>query len=350
MVLLKNSFVIVLGIMFSAIFNYLFHIYVGRALGPAEYGVFGVLLALYFILSLPANGINNTTVKYAAKFNSEKQLGKIETLRSKLIGLSLIYGIIVLIGLFLFSTFILEYLKIDSLFSLVYVGIMLICGMLLFVYRGILQGTKKYRFYSVNLILESVARLILVVTLIIFGLKSGGAILSYALAYFVSFLLIVSYIQRKSTKKEKIDVKPIYQFFLLVLVINLIIQGIINVPTILIKHFMTAEFTGFWTAALTLAKVGLYIVTGISLVMFAEVAGHKNKRDQKKIFKKAFLLTLIGTVGIAIIFWVWGGLIIRTLYGAEFMGAIQILKWMGLAVIGISLLQLWLNYILAKRT
>ncbi len=350
MSLLKNSTIVVAGVIISNILAYVFHIYVGRSLGPVDYGVFGALMALFMIIALPAGAISYAITKFTARFNLKKEYSKIGLLRKKSTIRVLIYSSIFLLIISLSSKLIANYLKINSILPIILVGVILIFAMILPVNRGILQGMKKFKIYSWNIIIESVARLGLVLLFLFLGLKVNGAILAYGLGYFIAFLFIFPFIKEtKIEKNEFLNMKQIYRFILLVLIVNLILQGIINVPTIFIKHFLSSEFTGYWTAALTLARATLFVATGITIVMFPEVAEKENHKDKKIVFKKALFLTLFASIGIAILFWIIPQIFINLLYGPEFLGAIPILKWMGVAMIGIASLQLSLNYWLAKK-
>jgi len=351
MSILKNSSIVVAGVIISNILAYIFHIYVGRSLGPVDYGVFGALMALFMIIALPAGAISYAITKFTAKFNSKKEYNKIGLLRKKSTMRVVIYSFVLIFIISLSSKLIANYLKIDSVLPIFFVGFTLIFAMILPVNRGILQGMKKFKIYSWNTIIEASARLGLVVLLLFFGLKVNGAILAYGLGYFIAFLFVFPFI-KETNNKEKIslDMKPIYRFILLVLIVNIMLQGIINVPTIFIKHFLSSAFTGYWTAALTLARASLFVATGITIVMFPEVAEKENNEDKRKVFKKALTLTLLASVGIALIFWMIPQIFISLLYGSEYLGAVPILKWMGVAMIGITGLQVGLNYWLAKKS
>ena len=343
----------VFGVIISNIFAYIFHIYVGRALGHVEYGVFGALMSLFIIIALQASAISSAITKFSAIMYTRKEYSKIGILRKKIALRVWIYSLILFFTIVLLSPFIADYLKINSIIPIIIVGFTLIFSLILPVNRGILQGMKKFNAYSWNTIIESVSRLIIVILFLVLGFKTNSALLAYGLGYLISYVLIFPLI--KETKqnfkeKENIEMKSIYRFIIFVLIINLILQLIINLPTIFIKHFYSSEFTGYWTAALTLARISLFVSSGIALVMFSEIAGteKKNKKSKNLIFKKALLLTLLSSILIAIIFLIIPDLFVYLLYGNTFAGAIPILKFMGIAMIFVSLLQLWMNYWLAE--
>jgi len=349
--MIKNSSIVIFGVLVSNILAYIFHIYVGRALGPVEYGVFGALMSLFMIVAMPASAISSAITKFSAKLYSKKEYGKIGMLRKKIAIRIWIYSALFFLILVLFSWIIADYLKIDSNFPVIIVGFTLIFSMILPVNRGILQGMKKFNAYSWNTIIEAASRLILVILFLLIGLKTNGALLAYGLGYFISYIFIFPLIKeiKLSGVNEDIEMKNIYRFIILVLLVNIILQLIINAPTLFIKHFFSSEFTGYWTAALTLARITLFIGSGITLVMFSEVSGIEkdDKKTKKLIFKKAFLMTLLSSILMAIIFLLIPDVLISLLYGGDFLGAVLILKYMGIAMIFVSLIQLWVNYWLA---
>lgn len=346
----RNSFVIVAGIIISNLLGYVFHIIVGRALGPSHYGEFGALISLYLIIALPASALSSAVTKYSAKYNAKREFNKIGALRNSLGKKTLIFGVFLFLVVAALSFPLSGYLKVPA-FSIVIVGITLIFSLILPINRGVLQGMKKFKILSANSILEAAFRLALAFVFIFLGFKANGAVLAYGLAYLLAFVFIFPYVKetKSSEKLEKNELSKIYKFVFIVLVVNLVIQLIINLPTLFIKHAYSAEFTGLWTAALTLARISLFITGGITLVMFPEVAEKENHEDKKTIFKKALLLTLLVSVGVALCFILFGNLAVTILYGKTYLSAVPILEWMGLAMIPIGVLQLWVNYLVAGR-
>src|SRR4030095_5805242 len=84
MSLLKNSTIVIVGVVVSNILAYVFHFIAGRMLGPEDYGIFGALMALFLLISLPAGALTFAITKYTARFNSDDDLGKIALLRKKI--------------------------------------------------------------------------------------------------------------------------------------------------------------------------------------------------------------------------------------------------------------------------
>ena len=351
MSLLKNSSIVVVGVVVSNILAYVFHFIAGRMLGPEDYGVFGALMALYLMVALPAGALSFAITKYTSRFNSENELGKIALLREKMQKNVLIFSGVILLLIIVFSKLIAGYLHITSVIPVIIVGITLVFALLLPINNGVLLGMKKFRILSWNTIIEASSRLALLVGFLYLGYSVNGAVLAYGLAYFASYLWVFLYIKEirgANTAAEKIEIKPIYRFIFQVLLVNIIIQSILNIPSLFIKHFYSSEFTGYWTAALNIARISLFISAAIAQVMFPEIAGEKDHQNKKKIFGRAALLVLLASSGIALLFFIIPQTFIQILYGSAYLGAVPLLKWLGFAMIFIGFLQLWANYELAR--
>ncbi len=351
MSLLKNSTIVIAGVVISNLLAYVFHFIAGRMLGPEDYGEFGALMALYLIVALPVASLAYAISKFTARFNTGNELGKIALLRKKMQNDILIFSCLMLFLIIVFSKMISNFLNITSAVSIIIVGFTLVFALLLPVNNGILLGMKKFRALSMNAIIEAFARLVLLLVFLYLGYSVNGAILAYGIAYFIAFLWTFPYLKEirvAAMSVDKIEVKPIYKFIFQVLLVNIIVQSILNIPSLFVKHFYSSEFTGYWTAALNIARISLFITGAISLVIFPEIAGEEVVQIRKKIFEKAALLALIASSGMALIFFTMPQLFIKILYGSSYLDAVPILEWMGIAMIFIGLFQLYANYYLAK--
>lgn len=351
MSLLKNSTIVIAGVIVSNLLAYLFHFLAGRMLGPEEYGAFGALMSLYLLIALPAGALSFGVTKYTAVFNSENEFKKIALLRKKVQNNVLIFSGFVLLLILVLSRVIADFLKIASVVPVIIVGVTLVCALLYPINMGILQGMKKFRAFSLNAVVESFSRVVLLAFFLWLGYGTNGAILAYGLAYFIAFLLVFPHIKeinRQTAAGDKMELKVIYRFIFQVLFINIILQVILNVPSLVIKHFYSSEFTGYWIAALNIAKISLFVSVAIAQVMFPEIAGEKDQITKKKIFRKAVLLVLLSSSIIALMFLTLPGLFIQILYGPAYAEAKPILQWLGFVMIFFGLLQLWANYLMAK--
>jgi|SRR3989344_7557852 len=347
--LFKHSSVIFISVVIANIFAYIFHIYMARELGPASYGELGSLLAIFMILSVPVGVIQTVITKYIARFHSGNEEGKVGSLIFSAIKKLFYYGLFTFILISVLSPFIADFLHIDSSIPVIIVGFTVLFSVILPVNRGALQGLQKFNALAINNVLEAVFRLLLGILLVVIGFGVSGALLAFGLGYFLAFLIAFISLQRYFDKRDnKIDVKEIYRFTLPVFLTVLFINLLVNLPTVFIKHYYSAEFTGLWNVALTLARAILFVSSSISLVMFSKISSLENLKEKKKIFRKSFGYVLFSSLFISLIFFFFSELILLVLFGQEYLNGAVILKWLGFGVGVIAILHLIINYLLSR--
>jgi len=348
--LFKHSSVMFISIAIANVFAYLFHIFIARSLGPASYGEFGSLLAIFMILSVPVATIQTVITKFVAGYKSKKEYGKIGSLTFSAIKKLLLYGFGAFLIISILSPLIANFLHIESFIPVIIVGITVIFSVILPVNRGVLQGIQKFNDLALNNVLESIFRLIFGVILIIIGFGVSGALLGFGLGYLFAFLFAFIPLNYYFNKRDdNINVKEIYRYIKPVFIAVLLINLLVNLPTIFIKHFYSSEFTGLWNVSLTLARIILFLATAISLVMFAKVSSSSNSLEKKKLFKNSLIYVILGSLIVSLIFFFFSKEILVILFGSAYSNGAIILKWMGFGISLIAVLQLKVYYKLGMK-
>ena len=74
--LVKEGTIMFISGTIVGIFNYCYQVYMGRALGPEEYGVFGALFAIFYLIGIISQTLGTSTTQFVSKFVGEgKQIG-----------------------------------------------------------------------------------------------------------------------------------------------------------------------------------------------------------------------------------------------------------------------------------
>ncbi len=349
--LLKNTTIIIVGNVIANVLAYAFHFIAGRMLGPEQYGEVGSLMALFTLVAMPASALAGSISKFTSRFFVDEEYSKIAALRSRTQRDVLLFSGIVIIVFAVFSSYIANYLKIDSVFPIIIVGITLLFSLLLTLNRGVLQGLKKFKAISWNSIIEAFARLVLLALFLYFGGSVSATVMAYGFAYFIAYLLVFPLIKEVSmatTEGDLIDMKSVYRFSIQVFLVNIIFQTLTNLPSLFIKHYYSNEFNGYWTAALNIARISQFVTGAISMVMFPEIVAEKNHQLRTKIFQKSMFFVFLSSSAVTLVMFLMPQVILQVLYGNKFLGAAQLLGWMGLAMAFIGSIQVWINYKLAK--
>jgi O-antigen/teichoic acid export membrane protein len=310
---------------------FLFHFYMGRKLGPENYGILGVLLALIYFFSITANTIQTSIAKFISKFNIKKEYGKINFLLKSSLKRLVICGITFNIIFIIFSSFLSDFLKIPVL-PLIILSFMITFEFLLPIIRGSLQGLQKFNILGLNLILEGIIKLFFGILLVINGLNVIGAVIAIILSYVIPFL-IGNYNLRfiKKNNLIKINTKEIYNYTIPVLLMLISLTAFYSLDILLVKHFFTNKEAGYYSAAGLIGKMLFFGSLSISQVMFAKVSGlQSDKKQHKHLLKKSLLIIFLLTIPALLIFYLFPQLIINLLFGKEFLVIDKLILFSGI--------------------
>src|SRR3989344_8790558 len=142
--LVRDNLTLFLGNGFGAFFTFLFHFYMGRKLGPNEYGALGAILAIIYLFTIPLTTIQTSIAKFSSNFNSFKKYKEINYLLRASLKKLFIYGIILTIVFLLLTPLIASYLHMNLL-PLVLLSLFILFSLLLAVNRGTLQGVQNFK-------------------------------------------------------------------------------------------------------------------------------------------------------------------------------------------------------------
>jgi len=349
--LIKYSSVMFVATIIANLFSYLFHVYMGRTLGPGDYGMLGSLLAAFYILSVPLEAISTTMTKFVSEFKAKNEYGKIASLFFSSTRKLSRYGIITFVVMSLSSWLIADFLKIPSHIPIILMGILVVFSVLLSISRGVLRGLQNFNRLGLNLILEALMRLLCGVLLVSIGLGVYGALLSYGLAYFLAFLLILVSLRFLWAKKPaSIDVPAVYKFSFPTLIMFTCLMVMTNIDLLLVKHFFISEKAGIYTAVSVLGKVILFVSGAFAATMFP-IASELNARkgDASLILKKSLTYVALASGIILTAYWLFPTTIIGIVYGSQYLAASHLLGLFGTASGLMSLIVVYTRFRLATK-
>jgi len=163
-------------------------VYIGRVVGPTEYGKYSIIYSLAQFLYLPIAAINIAFVKYLSERGSEELK---QTILSTGLILSLIIMVPGLCGYLLFSSTLSGIIKVPQMYiyAAILLSFSLICWM---VSKQICQGLHMMKKVSFIEIVRSILLICLIPLLFhIYGKNAQTAILALGVAFFSSSWLIL---------------------------------------------------------------------------------------------------------------------------------------------------------------
>ncbi len=322
--LLSGSFIMIVGSNAVSVLNYLYHLLMGRLLGPDKYGELAALFSLLGLLSLVAFSFGLVTVKYVSGA-SEKSIGNLrDQLYKKLLLLALFLSGVVILG----SAFFASFLNVKDQLLVVGVGVIFLFVMTITINRSILQGTLKFSLYVVNVFTENSIKLFLGILFVYLGFSTGGAVLGLVVAVIVTWLLSEKFVEKylDKTEKAEIKLKPFIRYSIPVILQSVAITSLYSTDLVLVKHFFIAREAGIYASLSTLGKIIFFAAGPVAAVMFPIVAKkHSLGENYLKVFLYSLFLVLLISVGIVLVYALLPGLSIKILFGPQYLEGASLL-------------------------
>ena len=332
--------------------NYIYQIYMGRALGPYQYGVFGSLFAISYIIYVLTNTIQTGSSRFISTFIGENKKEMIEIFSKGLLKRMFVLGISIFLIIVVLSNPIASFLKIDSIIPVIVLASIFIFSTLLPVNLGVIQGLEKFFSLGINMILNFSAKLIFGILLVLIGFgvngAIGGVVIGFLVALMFSYVPIRKYLHQDISKEKSFNFSELYKYSFPTMIAMFCFSVPANIDVILAKHFFASNTAGIYTAATVLGKIILFVPGAIAIVMFPKISRlYAEKKDTNYVLNISLVYTAVLSGAMALGYWFFPNLAITIPYGAEYLDAIPILRIYGIAMFFFSLTVVIMRYTLA---
>lgn len=326
--LLKGSIILLFSFGIFNFLNFVFQLSMARMLNLVDYGIFATLFAMIYMWAVFTESVQTIVVKYSSVENDK---GKLNNILRKTMRKAFFFGA----GMFFIYLVVaipLTYLLHISYSLLALNGLIIFSSFLLPVNRGIMQGKKRFGVFGLNMVLESVSKLVLAVAFVYIGWRVYGAILGTIFgtffAFAISFVPIRDIIKSKIKKAETVG---IYQYAKPAFFVTFFIIVFYTMDIIIAKMVFSPETAGVYAIASILSKIIFWGTQPISRAMFPLSSEGKKGKDSGNVFANSLVLVSIGIACALIVFYFFSDLIINVFAGKVIEDASNILFYLGIA-------------------
>lgn len=343
--LLLGSATMIIGSNSVNLLNYLYHLIIGRLLGPSEYGVLASLLSIIGLLGIIPSSLTLVAIKYisSSKTTNERDI-LINWLKDVALKLSLAIFVIILA----ISPYIKSFLHIDQSIDIFLISLSFLFSLPTFLNRSILQGLLKFKEMTISIVVENTTKLISTILLVYLGYQVGGAMTAFSIASIIGWYVTSRFVvnlPKNNPLRTPPNIKSIINYSLPVIIQSIALTSLISSDLILVKHFLPSHETGIYAALSTLGKIIFFGAGPIGSVMFPLVSQRKSRNENYFIiFKYSFFLTLIFAGVTLSVYWLFPKVVINTLYGRTFLEASNLLFWFGVFISFFTLSSLLVSY------
>lgn len=345
--LFKSFSIVFFGSLLANVFNYVFHIAMGRLLSPADYGELTALIALVTILWIPFSAFGLDLTREVGRLKGLKKEEEINFLIQKYLKVFAILGTIFFVALAIISPFLLDFLKVDE------VNLLIILASVIFmaigsVGAGIINGLQLFWKTVLPNLLNFSTKLLFGVILVIFGFKVFGGALAVTFGALIYSIIVFVVLNKRFKGKSKSYNFSLKENMIVLMLALFCINLMNNLDIILVKSLFDATSAGYYGAAAQIGKIIFFFTSSLTLVLVPISSEKKAKNENHYYFmlKTLGLGFLIGAVGI-IFYWLFPALIIRLLYGSKYLGIESLIVVTGLAMLFFTMSNALIRYFLA---
>lgn len=249
--------------------GYLMHAYLGRTLGPANYGAFGVVMALLVWFEVSLTGAFPYAIR---KFGAENR-DQMPQIASTALKGQFIYSCVIFAAVEACAPWIASALGDSSLTPLIRVASLDIpVYAAYFCYLGVLNGYGIFSKQSISVMIYSGSKLIAVTCLVAMGVGVKGAFIGNAAASVLGFAA-ARILAGSVSSRECYPMKKMIGFVAGTASLAVIFTFLISLDIFLVKALVrNKEMIGLYIAAATLAKAPFFLFLAISNVTLPSVS------------------------------------------------------------------------------
>jgi len=267
--------------------GYATHIGLGRFLGPADYGIYAVVISLMTMVNLIlSTGIPQAVSKYVAHQDGNELHVK-KTAQNMQLTFSLVLFLIYYyfadqLAIMLNDPGLAPYLRLSSLIVPAYA--------LQALYIGYFNGLKEYGKQSLMVILYSVFKVVLILGFAVTSYALYGAITGFVISSIAVLVLGFFFVrstdkkfQSSSNKNSLISARTILDFATPIIFYSVATNLIMSFDLFFVKAYLTDMDVGIYSAVSTISKVPFYIIAGIYGALFPAISSMSVHNDRSQM-------------------------------------------------------------------
>jgi O-antigen/teichoic acid export membrane protein len=326
------------GLVISTVISSVATIFVARLLGSDLYGLYGIVLIAPNLIGVFRDwGINSAMVRCIAQFRSEDRISEVRSIIVSGIFFEIVFGIALSVVSFGLSGYLASDVfhrpEITSLIQIASISIL--AGGLINAATAAFTGVEKMELNSVMIIFQSVIKTVIMISLVILGLGTSGAVLGYTIAMLIAGLIGMAlvWIQFRNLSKlsnVKIEIQAYIKSMLtygMPLSLSAIISGFLGqyyaflLPIFYINDNIAIGNYGIASTFVVLIGFFATPITTMLFPAFSKLNPQKDKQALLKVFQFSIKYASLLVVPVAALVMCLAEPAVSTLFGESYSTA-----------------------------
>ena len=333
--------------------DFAFHLWMGRLLVPSDFAILQTLNSVALVYTIASGVFQPVVGRFIAEARGRGQNDTLPSIFQSFLHAAFWLGLLLAALVFLFAEDIGRLLNLPA-WTLQISAPLIFFSTLRPIAAGTLQGRENFIAFGSGRLALSLARIVLLFFLVQAGFGLTGAIISLPFGWFVSmtceFLLLGRLFWKRSRPGSRNLLREGWRLSLYALLAYIAYMSLTGLDLVWVNQNLSGDVAGAY-AGLVLMRRIVALLPGVAVtVMFPRVVRTlaQGKRPGRILAQTAAIILAVGG-SLSILYFIFNEALIVLIFGAGYRVAAPLLGWMGVAMIGISLSSIWLNFYLAEK-
>jgi O-antigen/teichoic acid export membrane protein len=333
--------------------DFAFHFWMGRVLIPADFAILQTLNSIMLVYTTASGVFQPVVSKFVAEARGRGQPDSIPAIFQSYLRLAFWIGLILSVLVFLSSNFIAQIFNLP-IWTIQLSAALIFLSTMRPIAAGVLQGEERFISFGLTRLALSLGRIFIVFVLLQAGLGLTGAVVALPFGWLVSvtctFLLVGNSLWIKQNLPDRKLLREGWKLSVYALLAYFAYMSLTSLDLVWVNRNLSGEEAGAY-ASLVLMRRIIALLPGVAVtVMFPRIAKTLAAGDRPHhLLIQTAAIILAASGALTILYFIFAEQLIKIIFGTVYQSAAPLLGWMGVAMIGVSLSSIWLNYYLAER-
>lgn len=335
------------------VIDFAFHFWMGRVLIPSDFAILQTLNSVALVY-VTASGVFQPVVsRFVAEARGKGQNDSIPVIFQSFLRAAFWLGLAFAALVFLSSNLIAQSLNLPN-WAIRLSAALIFLSTLRPIAAGVLQGQENFIAFGLTRLALSLGRIILVFFLIQTGLGLRGAVIALPFGWLISvlcaFLLLERSLWKSQAGLQGRFLNEGWKLSFYALLAYIAYMSLTSLDLVWVNQNLNGESAGAYASLVLLRRI-VALLPGVAVtVMFPRIAKTLAEgRLPDRLLIKTTGIILLASGALSILYFIFDDQLISIIFGPGYQAASPLLGWMGIAMIGVSLSAVWLNYYLAEK-
>lgn len=307
--------------------SYLYHLYLGRRLGPEGYGEFSSLNSFIYLLMVATTVVATSLTKYFSKCKAHNTLDQAHDLYIRSNAKLFRYLFSGFLMAIILSFPLTVHLHLSSWGNILLVYLVFCFFTLNSVNNSLFSGFQKFGLTAFSSTLTIFMRFVFAVPAAAFGVF--WTMFSYGIANILTYLTTTIFAKKLLTPNRKrfdISIQSMLRSNIEVFIIMFAMTSLYSTDIVLVRSLFSAKEAGWYAGVAVLGKIIFYASAAIGQVVLPVVAERSyNGKKTLKVMGSAIAMVSVISFVCLLIFAIFPKMVIHLLFGSSYDPAVPYL-------------------------